>query len=103
MDGVMNVTLGQPVMTREEFFPWAEAQDERYEFDGFAPVAMTGGTIGHSDISGNTRTALALRSVPMPASPRSVIRSATRTRSSPVRPRPVAIGSSPVSSSFSRC
>jgi Uma2 family endonuclease len=61
MDGVMNVTLGQPVMTREEFFPWAEAQDERYEFDGFAPVAMTGGTIGHSDISGNTRTALALR------------------------------------------
>ena len=57
----MNVTLRQPVMTREAFFVWAEAQEDRYEFDGFAPVAMTGGTIGHSDISGNTRTALANR------------------------------------------
>ena len=35
-------------MTREEFFDWAQAQDIRYEFDGFAPVAMTGGNINDS-------------------------------------------------------
>jgi hypothetical protein len=39
----MNVAFRQPLMTREQFFPWAQAQDERYEFDGFRPVAMTGG------------------------------------------------------------
>jgi hypothetical protein len=39
----MNVALRQPVMTRDGFFLWAEAREERYEFDGFAPVAMTGG------------------------------------------------------------
>jgi len=40
-------------MTREEFFDWAQAQDTRYEFDGFAPVAMTGGNINHSQITQN--------------------------------------------------
>ena len=40
-------------MTRQEFFDWAEVQDERYEFDGFQPVAMTGGSLGHSSIIGN--------------------------------------------------
>ena len=29
----MSVTLRKP-MSREAFFDWAEAQDERYEFDG---------------------------------------------------------------------
>ena len=38
-------------MTREEFFDWAEAQDIRYEFHGCAPVAMTGGTVDHSQIT----------------------------------------------------
>ncbi len=41
------------IMTRQEFFGWAEAQDIRYEFDGFQPVAMTGGTLGHSGIISN--------------------------------------------------
>ena len=36
------------IMTLQEFFHWAEAQDARYEFDGFQPVAMTGGSLRHS-------------------------------------------------------
>jgi hypothetical protein len=39
---IMNVTLRQPVMAGEQFFRWAQAQDVRYRFDGFQPVAMTG-------------------------------------------------------------
>jgi Uma2 family endonuclease len=57
----MNVTLRNPVMTREAFFLWAEAQDERYEFDGFAPVAMGGGSNRHSRIVQNTSFALRMR------------------------------------------
>ena len=38
----MNVPLRKP-WTQEQFFAWAESQDTRYEFDGFQPVAMTGG------------------------------------------------------------
>ena len=41
------------VMTRQEFFTWAEAQDIRYEFDGIQPVAMTGGNLGHSRLIRN--------------------------------------------------
>lgn len=37
-------------MTREQFLAWEEKQELRYEFDGFQPVAMTGGTAGHSAI-----------------------------------------------------
>ena len=48
----MNIALRKP-MTQDEFFDWAEAQDERYEFDGFQPVAMTGGSGNHSRITGN--------------------------------------------------
>jgi len=38
----MNVPLRKP-WTQEQFFAWAESQDTRYEYDGFQPVAMTGG------------------------------------------------------------
>ena len=48
----MNIALRKP-MTREEFFLWADAQDGRYEFDGFQPVAMNGGTNNHGIIAGN--------------------------------------------------
>ena len=48
----MNVAL-RKTMTREEFFQWAEAQEERYEFDGERPVAMTGGTNDHGLIVAN--------------------------------------------------
>lgn len=54
----MNVALRTPrppvpPMTRDEFLAWADVQEERYEFDGVGPVAMTGGSLGHSDITGN--------------------------------------------------
>jgi len=48
-------------MTREEFFDWVQAQDTRYEFDGFAPVAMTGGNINHSQITQNILFSLRAR------------------------------------------
>jgi len=57
----MNIALRVPRMSREEFFAWAEAQNERYEFDGFEPVAMTGGNNRHSQIGKNILRALDLR------------------------------------------
>jgi Uma2 family endonuclease len=45
-------------MTAEEFLAWEERQEERYEFDGFRPVAMTGGTFAHGITDGNVRTEL---------------------------------------------
>ena len=47
----MSLTLRQP-MSQEDFFDWAEAQDERYEFDGEQPVLMAGGSVGHSRLVG---------------------------------------------------
>lgn len=44
-------------MTLAEFLDWEEKQELRYEFDGFQPVAMTGGTLRHEMI-GNTLRAL---------------------------------------------
>jgi Uma2 family endonuclease len=57
----MNIALRKPRMTREEFLDWAEIQDIRYEFDGFQPVAMTGGNIRHSQITVNLQVALTSR------------------------------------------
>jgi Uma2 family endonuclease len=48
-------------MTIEEFLAWEEGQELRWEFDGFAPVAMTGGTAGHSAIQRNLSLALGAR------------------------------------------
>ena len=48
----MTVALRRP-MTQAEFFEWAQAQEGRYEFDGFQPVAMTGGSGNHARIVGN--------------------------------------------------
>jgi Uma2 family endonuclease len=57
----MNIVLRKPRMTRAEFFDWAQSQDSRYEFDGFQPVAMTGGTVNHSQITQNIHFALRTR------------------------------------------
>ena len=54
----MSVTIRVPTMTRAQFFDWAEAQDVRYEFDGFAPVAMTGGNLNHNRLAFNIHAAL---------------------------------------------
>ena len=56
----MNVPLRQS-WTQEEFFAWAGSQEGRYEFDGFQPVDMTGGTLDHSVITGNLHGALRSR------------------------------------------
>ena len=56
----MSIAL-RKVMTQQEFFDWAETQDMRYEFDGFQPVAMTGGTLGHSCVIRNVNFQLTSR------------------------------------------
>ncbi len=56
----MNVALRKH-MTQREFFEWAEAQDGRYEFDGFQPIAMTGGDLGHSRLIRNVNRQLGNR------------------------------------------
>jgi len=53
----MNLALRKP-MTLAEFLEWEERQPMRYEFDGVGPVAMTGGTYGHSTIQRNLAFAL---------------------------------------------
>jgi Uma2 family endonuclease len=56
----MSVAVRRP-MTIDEFLAWEEQQELRWEFDGFAPVAMTGGTAGHSAIQRNLISALTPR------------------------------------------
>lgn len=56
----MNVALRRP-MTIEDFLDWVEGQSDRFEFNGFEPVAMTGGTNNHGIISGNIYVALRQR------------------------------------------
>lgn len=53
----MSTSLRKP-MTVERFLSWEERQELRYEFDGFQPVAMTGGTDAHEAIGGTLRALL---------------------------------------------
>ena len=57
---MMSVAL-RKAMTVGEFLAWEERQELRYEFDGFAPMAMTGGSLEHSAIERNLITALTVR------------------------------------------
>jgi Uma2 family endonuclease len=45
-------------MTLDEFLVWERRQELRYEFDGFEPVAMIGGTLNHAAIADNAVDAL---------------------------------------------
>jgi Uma2 family endonuclease len=54
----MSVTSRVPTMTRDQFFDWAESQGDRFEFDGFQPVAMTGRNLNHNQIAINILVAL---------------------------------------------
>ncbi len=47
----MSLARHPPPITLAEFLAWEERQELRHEFDGFAPVAMTGGTRAHETIS----------------------------------------------------
>jgi Uma2 family endonuclease len=53
----MSVAMRTP-MTRDEFLIWEERQELRYEFDGWQPVAMTGGTVTHSRLQRNLAISL---------------------------------------------
>ena len=48
-------------MTEAEYLAWEQRQERPFEFDGFRPVAMNGGTIGHERIQGNLKFALMQR------------------------------------------
>ena len=58
-----------PPMNLAEFLAWEARQELRYEFDGYEPVAMTGGTIAHDQIIFDLRTALAARFAGKPCRP----------------------------------
>lgn len=53
--------LHRKPMTSAEFLAWEAKQEFKWEFDGFQPVAMTGGTDAHAAIQGNLLTALTTR------------------------------------------
>lgn len=54
----MSLAHSPTPMTVAEFLAWEERQELRWEFDGFAPVAMTGGTEAHEIIKLNLTAAL---------------------------------------------
>jgi Uma2 family endonuclease len=56
----MSVALRKP-MTLEAFLDWESRQPVRYEFDGFGPVAMAGGTLEQGLIQANLISALHAR------------------------------------------
>ncbi len=64
----MNVALRQ-TMTMEQFLAWEDQQELRYEFDGFQPVAMTGGTAAHAAILRNILVSLTSRLRGQPCQP----------------------------------
>lgn len=57
----MSAALGRVLMTRDEFLVWDDRQERRFEYDGFGPVAMVGGTVAHSLIKMNLYRELATR------------------------------------------
>ena len=57
----MNVTLRTPLMTREHFLDWVERQEIPHEFDGYQPVAITGGNRNHSRLCHNLNMCLGTR------------------------------------------
>lgn len=56
----MSTALRKP-MTLDEFLAWEERQELRHEFDGFRPVAMTGGAYAHDVVAMNLAIALGTR------------------------------------------
>jgi Uma2 family endonuclease len=60
MNSFMSMAQRKP-MTLDAFLAWEREQELKYEFDGFGPVAMTGGTLAHSAIATQLAIALAGR------------------------------------------
>lgn len=57
----MSLPIRHPSMTLADFLAWEERQELRHEFDGFQPVAMTGGTATHARLQRNLVLALGSR------------------------------------------
>jgi len=57
----MSLAHSPASMTVADFLAWEETQELRWEFDGSAPVAMTGGTVAHAIIQLNLTAALNAR------------------------------------------
>ncbi len=53
----MNVALTKP-WTLERFLAWIDTQEQRHEFVGMRPVAMTGGTANHNRLVNNIQAGL---------------------------------------------
>ncbi len=49
----MTAAVRQQIMRIEDFLAWEARQEVKYEFDGFEPVAMAGGSVRHSAIQRN--------------------------------------------------
>jgi Uma2 family endonuclease len=64
----MNAPMRKP-MTLAEFLDWERRQEAPSEFDGFAPIAMTGGSFEHAIIQRNLITALTNRLRGKPCQP----------------------------------
>lgn len=60
---VMARRIDPEVWTKEQYLVWVEtrADDARFEFDGFRPVAMAPATVNHNDIARNIRETLRTR------------------------------------------
>jgi Uma2 family endonuclease len=56
----MSALMHQP-MTLSEFLDWEKAQPIRHEFDGYRPIAMSGGTLAHARIQSNLHLSIAGR------------------------------------------
>jgi Uma2 family endonuclease len=67
-------------MSLEQFLVWEERQELRYEFDGFQPVAMTGGTLAHDRITFNVGKELDARLACRPFGPNVKILAAGHVR-----------------------
>jgi Uma2 family endonuclease len=59
----------QKTLSLPAFLAWEERQELRYEFDGFQPVAMTGGTLAHDRITFNLQRTLDARLAGKPCRP----------------------------------
>jgi len=51
----------EKLMSLDEFLAWEREQPDRHEFDGMIVTMMTGGSLDHSTIASNLRTALSDR------------------------------------------
>ncbi len=49
----MTASVRQQIMRIEDFLAWEARQEVKYEFDGFEPVAMAGGSVRHSALQRN--------------------------------------------------